>query len=177
MVEVLFRRRIGGSGAWPCGRSGQEALGWGSDRTMKTGRVLLADCHLNVLESVHSLLETLFETVFMVADERSLIEAVATFEPDLVVVDLSLPVAEGANIARQLHGRYPALRVIVLSVYDEPALTSQLLESGVAGVVLKRSAATDLLPAIQEVLRGGKYASPALHRPDGQDRDRETSSR
>ena len=48
---------------------------------MKSGRVLLADCHLNILESVHGLLETVFETVFMVADERSLIEAVATFAP------------------------------------------------------------------------------------------------
>src|SRR5439155_1050854 len=89
---------------------------------MKTGRVLLADSHLNMLEGVHSLLETLFETVVMVADERSLIGAVATLMPDLVVVDLSLPVAEGANIARQLQARYPALRIIVLSVYDEPAV-------------------------------------------------------
>jgi len=120
---------------------------------------------------VHGLLETLFESVFMVADERSLTEAVATFEPDLVVVDLSLPVAEGANVARQLHVRYPALRVIVMSVYHDPALTRQLLDYGAAGVVLKRNAATDLVPAIQEVLRGGSYASPALHRQDGQSGD------
>jgi two-component system response regulator DegU len=129
---------------------------------MKAGRVLLADCHLNMLEGVHDLLETLFETVVMVADERSLIVAVVTFEPDLAVVDLSLPV-EGGNIVRRLLERYPTLRVIVLSVYDEPVLATQILEFGAAGVVLKRSAATDLLPAIQEVLRGGKYASPALH--------------
>jgi DNA-binding NarL/FixJ family response regulator len=135
---------------------------------MKAGRVLLADCHLNMLEGIHTLLETLFETVVMVADERSLIEAIVTFEPDLVVVDLSLPV-EGGNIVRQLLDRYPALRVIVLSVYDEPVLASQILESGAAGFVLKRSAATDLLPAIQEVLRGGRYASPALHRQRGRD--------
>jgi DNA-binding NarL/FixJ family response regulator len=128
---------------------------------MKAGRVLLADSHLNMLEGVHSLLETLFETVVMVADERSLIEAVATFQPDLVVVDLSLPVAEGANVVRQLRGRYPALRVVALSVYDEPAVASQLLEAGVAGVVLKRTAARDLLPAVQEVLRGTSV-SPAL---------------
>jgi DNA-binding NarL/FixJ family response regulator len=129
---------------------------------MKTGRVLLADSHLNMLGGVHSLLETVFETVVMVADERSLIEAVASFEPDLVVVDLSLPVAEGANIARQLQGRYPALRIVVLSVYDEPALAGQLLKAGVAGVVLKRTAATDLLPAVKAVLRGDAYVCPAL---------------
>lgn len=129
---------------------------------MKKGRVLLADSHLNMLEGVHSLLDSVFETVVMVADERSLIEAVATFRPDLVVVDLSLPVLEGANIARQLCGRYPTLRVVVLSVYDEPAVARQLLEAGVAGVVLKRTAATDLLPAVKEVLRGGTYICPVL---------------
>jgi hypothetical protein len=85
-----------------------------------------------------------------------LIEINVTLVPDLDVLDQSLPVAEGANIARQLHGRYPALRVIVLSVYHEPALTSQLLKSGAADVVLKRMAATDLLPAIQAVLRRGE---------------------
>jgi DNA-binding NarL/FixJ family response regulator len=132
---------------------------------MKMGRVLLADSHLNMLEGVHSLLETLFETVFMVADERSLIEAVATLTPDLVVVDLSLPVGEGANIARQLQVRYPALRIIVLSVYDEPAVARQLLQAGVAGVVLKRTAASDLLPAVKEVLRGGTYVCPGLQEP------------
>jgi DNA-binding NarL/FixJ family response regulator len=126
---------------------------------MKTGRVLLADAHLNMLEGVHSLLESLFETVVMVADENSLIAGVATFDPDLVIVDLSLPVAQGANIALQLRNRYPSMRVVVLSIHDEAALARQLLEAGIAGVVLKRTAATDLLPAIREVLGGGVYVS------------------
>jgi DNA-binding NarL/FixJ family response regulator len=131
-------------------------------RTMKTGRVLLADRHLNLLEGVHSLLESVFETVVMVADERSLIAAVGSFRPDLVVVDLSLPVVEGANIARQLRGRYPDLRVVALSIYDDPTIARLLLEAGVAGVVLKRTAATDLLPAVREVLAGGTYVCPAI---------------
>jgi len=131
-------------------------------RHMKTGRVLLADRHLNMLEGVHSLLEKVFDAVFMVADDRSLIDGVAHFQPDLVVVDLSLPVAAGANIACQLRDRYPALRVIVLSVYDDPAVAVQLLQAGVAGIVLKRTAATDLLPAVKEVLRGGTYVRPVL---------------
>jgi DNA-binding NarL/FixJ family response regulator len=129
---------------------------------MKTGRVLLADAHLIMLEGVHSLLETVFETVVIVADENSLIAALATFEPDLVIVDLSLPVAEGANIALQLRKRYPLARVVVLSVHDEPAMASQLLEAGIAGVVLKRTAAMDLLPAIREVLKGRVYVSQTV---------------
>src|SRR5262245_24433992 len=129
---------------------------------MKSGRVLVADSHLNMLEGVHSLLETLFETVGMVADERSLIAAVATFQPDLVVVDLSLPVTEGANIARQLQKRFPLVKVVVLSVHDDPGLASQLLESGIAGVVLKRTAATDLIPAVRKVLVSGASVSRAV---------------
>src|SRR5262245_12711349 len=135
---------------------------------MKTGRVLVADAHLNMLEGVHSLLESVFETVVMVADERSLISALETVEPDLVIADLSLPVAAAPNIALKLRDRFPAVRVVVLSVHDEPVIARQLRERGVAGIVLKRTAVTDLLPAIREVLSGGEYVSRDLQgdRPD-----------
>jgi DNA-binding NarL/FixJ family response regulator len=126
------------------------------------GRVLLADSHLNMLGGVYSLLETLFKTVLMVADEASLLDAVATINTDLVVVDLSLPNGGEANIVRRLMEHYPALRLIVLSVHDEPTLPGPLLKAGVAGIVLKRSAATDLIPAIKEVLQGRVYVSPAI---------------
>lgn len=129
---------------------------------MKHDRALLADSHLGMLGGVHSLLDALFETVLMVADERSLLEAVATFKPDLVVVDLSLPREGEANIARRLMQRHPELRLIVLSVYDEPTVVSQVRNAGAAGFVLKRAAATDLVPAVQEVLQGGVYASAAV---------------
>jgi DNA-binding NarL/FixJ family response regulator len=115
-----------------------------------------------MLGGVHSLLDALFTTLLMVADERSLMEAVTTFKPDLVVVDLSLPREGEANIARRLIGRHPDLRLIVLSVHDEPTVVSQMLSAGVAGFVLKRSAATDLIPAVKQVLRGGTYVCPAL---------------
>jgi DNA-binding NarL/FixJ family response regulator len=129
---------------------------------MKYGRVLLADSHLNMLGGIHSLLDALFETVLMVADERSLRDAVTTFKPDLVVVDMSLPPTGEANIARRLMGRHPDLRLIVLSVHDEPTVVDQVLRAGVAGFVLKRAAATDLIPAIEKVLRGQAYVSAAV---------------
>ena len=129
---------------------------------MRHGRVLLADSHLGMLGGVHSLLDARFETVLMVADERSLDDAVTTFRPDLVVVDLSLPRGGEANIAGRLLGRNPALRLIVLSVHDEPTVVGQMLSTGVAGFVLKRTAATDLLPAVKEVLAGGVYVSAAV---------------
>ena len=115
-----------------------------------------------MLGGIHSLLDALFKTVLMVADERSLMEAVTTLKPDLVVVDLSLPSEGEVNIARRLIGHHPDLRLIVLSVHDEPTVVSQMLSAGVAGFVLKRSAATDLIPAVKQVLRGGTYVCPAL---------------
>ena len=134
---------------------------------MKHGRVLLADGNLGVLGGVHSLLDSLFEAVLMVADERSLEDAATAYKPDLVVVDLSLPREGEANIASRLLGRHPGLRLIVLSVHDEPTVVGQLLSAGVAGFVLKRAAATDLVPAVKEVLRGEVYVSVALRKkPD-----------
>jgi DNA-binding NarL/FixJ family response regulator len=134
---------------------------------MSNRRVLLADDHPNMLEAVRGLLKGRFAATVMVADETSLLEAVSRLEPDLVVVDLSLPVAGGPNILRSLLGRYPSLRVIVLSVHDEQAALSQALGAGAAGFVLKRTAAVDLTAAVDAVLRGETYVSPVLGwRPD-----------
>jgi DNA-binding NarL/FixJ family response regulator len=129
---------------------------------VKYGRVLLADSHLGMLGGVYDLLDALFETLLMVADERSLMVAVTTLKPDLVVVDLSLPGDGEANVARRLMQQHPQLRLIVLSVHDEPTVVGQMLCAGVAGFVLKRSAGSDLIPAVEEVLRGGTYVCPSL---------------
>ena len=129
---------------------------------MKYGRVLLADSHLNMLGGVHGLLDALFETVLMVADERSLMDAIADFKPSLVVVDLSLPDLGEVNIAKRLMQKHPELRLIVLSVYDDPTVVIQLSNAGVAGFVLKRTVATELIPAVHEVLQGGTYLSAAM---------------
>src|ERR1700680_3789464 len=102
---------------------------------MKYGRVLLADSHLGMLQGVYSMLDVLFETVLMVADERSLIEAIATFEPELVVVDLSLPGIGEANVARRLMERHPDLRLIVLSVHDDPTVAALIRNTGAPGFV------------------------------------------
>jgi DNA-binding NarL/FixJ family response regulator len=128
---------------------------------MRHGRALLADSHLGLLGGLYCLLERLFDSVVMVADERSLLEAVTSFKPDLVVVDLSLPGEGGANLVKRLAESRPDLRLIVLSVYDEPSVVGQVMGSGVAGFVLKRAVATDLIPAVRAILAGGTYVSPA----------------
>jgi DNA-binding NarL/FixJ family response regulator len=129
---------------------------------MKYNRVILADSHQNMLEGIRGLLETLFEAVVMVADKNSLFEATEKLKPDLAVVDLSLSGNGGINIVSQIKRQFPDLKVIILSVHDEPTVVNEVMAAGATGFVLKRSAANDLILAVEEVLQGGTYVSPSM---------------
>jgi len=128
---------------------------------MKQERVLLADIHQNMLAGVRAILESMFEKVFMVADEGSLLEAAEKIKPDLIIADLSLPVTMEINIARRLHKAFPEIKLIILSVHDESSAINECMEAGAAGFVLKRTAVNDLVPAIEAILQDGSYISPA----------------
>ena len=129
---------------------------------MKYGCAILADIHHNMLEGLRGLLESTFSTVVMVADLNSLHTAVNKIHPDLVVVDLSMDTKCGTNIAVKIKELHPELRFIVLSVHDDKAVAKKVLDAGSLGYVLKRSTATDLLPAIDSAMKGEKYISPDL---------------
>jgi DNA-binding NarL/FixJ family response regulator len=129
---------------------------------MKYGSVILADRHQDMLEGIRGLLEVMFETVVMVADKASLFDTAEKINPDLAVVDLSLPVSSEINIARQLKDRFPDLKIIILSVHDEQTVVSEIMNAGVSGFVLKRTAVTDLFTAVDEVLGGKTFVSPLL---------------
>ena len=105
------------------------------------------------------MLENIFDTVFMVADEASLMEAAEKLKPDLIVADLSLPVTKEINIVRRLKTAFPQIKLIILSIHDERAAFSECIEAGAGGVVLKRTAVDDLVPAVQSVLKGGTFVS------------------
>ena len=128
---------------------------------MKQERVLLADIHQNMLAGVRTLLESMFEKVFMVADEGSLLDAAEKIKPDLIIADLSLPVTMEINIARRLYKAFPEIKLIILSVHDESSAINECMEAGAAGFVLKRTAVNDLVPAIEAILQDGSYISPA----------------
>ena len=133
---------------------------------LKYDRVILADTHHTMLEGIRGLLETMFEAVVMVANDTSLFDTAARLEADLIVVDLSLPVSRDVNIVARLKGRFPKLKLIVLSVHDESIAVEEVMKAGAEGFVLKRTAATDLIPAVRAVLRGRKYVSPGLKKED-----------
>ena len=129
---------------------------------MKQGKVILADNHQNMLAGERVLLESMFETVFMVADEASLIEAAEKLSPDLIVADLSLPVSHEINIARRLKKAFPGIKLIMLSVHDEGTAVGECLVAGASGFVLKRTAVNDLVRAIETVMKGDIYMSPSV---------------
>lgn len=130
----------------------------------KSRCVILADRHQNLLEGLRGLLETMFETVVMVADKRSLLDAAERIQPDLAVVDLSLAACGEVSIAREVTDSYPGLKLIVLSVHDEPTVIDEVIAAGAAGFVLKRSVATDLFKAIDSVQRGEVFVSTSAGR-------------
>ncbi len=120
---------------------------------MRCKCVVLADQHPVMLEGIRRMLETEAESVLMVADEASLMQAVATALPDLVIADLSFPVSGGTNVARLLKQRHPDIKVIILSVHEDPAAVNEVTAAGAEAFVLKRRAVVDLISAIREVCR------------------------
>jgi DNA-binding NarL/FixJ family response regulator len=127
---------------------------------MKYGTVVLADTHFPMLEGVRSLLEQWFESVVMVADENSLLLTAQKLQPDLAIVDLSFPLSKGRNIVAFLHDRFPDMKLIALSMHDEPVAIERVLSAGASAFVRKRSAITELIPGLQEVTHGRVYISP-----------------
>ena len=128
----------------------------------KGGCVILADGHQNILEGIRNLLETMFETVIMVADRQSLFEAVEKVKPDMAVVDLSLPPVDEAGIAQEIKEAFPELKFIILSVHDESTVIDEVMSAGASGYVLKQSVAVDLFKAICKVREDRTFVSTSL---------------
>jgi DNA-binding NarL/FixJ family response regulator len=122
----------------------------------------LADDEEAVLDRVRRLLEDEFEVVETVGDGQSLLEAAERFKPDLLVVDISMPVLNGIEAVRQLRKDNFNAKVIFLTIHQDPVLVDAALATGALGYVLKVCADTDLVVAVREALQGRPYVSPSL---------------
>ena len=129
---------------------------------MTTGTVIIADFNQNMLEGIRGLLDTMFATTVMVADKESLLETAEKLNPNLIIVDFSLSVSRETNILQQLKIRFPNIKLIILSFHDDPVMAEKVMDIGGSGFVAKSSAAKDLIPAVTEVLNGGKFISPSV---------------
>jgi len=131
---------------------------------VKRPRVLLADDHRLLREAFVKLLEPDCDVVGAVADGRALLEAVPTLRPDIVVLDIAMPQLNGLDAARQLKHAMPDVKVIFLTVSEDPDLAAEAFRTGASGFLLKNSAASELLQAIRDVSQGRSYVTPLATR-------------
>lgn len=129
---------------------------------MAKARILLADDHTLVAEAFKRLLEPDCEVVATVADGRALLRVAPQLNPDLVLVDLNMPLLNGLDASAQLKQALPKIKIIVLTMNEDPEIAAETLGKWASGYLLKKSAGSELLKAVHEVLRGRKYITPAL---------------
>ena len=135
--------------------------------------IVLGDRHQNVLEGIRGLLETLFGSVVMVADQPSLFEVLDRIKPTFAIVDLSLLGQGKMNTTFELNKRFQDVKFIVLSDYDEPEVVDDVMSAGASGFVLKQYAGTDLFDAIKSVQEGQTFISPAVkNKRDSQEKNK-----
>jgi DNA-binding NarL/FixJ family response regulator len=127
---------------------------------MKRPRVLLADDHRLLREAFAQLLEPDCDVVGAVGDGRALLADAQELRPDIVVLDIAMPLLNGLDAARQLKRLMPEVRLIFLTVSEDPELAAEAFRAGASGYLLKNSAASELFKAIREVYQGRSYVTP-----------------
>ena len=133
-------------------------------RTMGRPRLLLADDHAMVVEGLRRLLQPEFDFVGAVGDGWALLEAAERLKPDVIVVDVSMPLLNGIEAVRRLKKVKSGPKVIFLSMHGNVEVATEALRAGASGYVLKHSAAETLSHAIWEALEGRLYVSPRIAR-------------
>lgn len=131
----------------------------------KVPRVLIADDHGIVAESLRSLLEKSCEVVGVVRDGRELLTVAPKLNPDVIVIDIGMPLLNGLNAAERLKQSLPHAKFVFLTMHDDPNLAATALDLGAVGYVLKNAAPRELLAAISDVLQGKAYVTARL-RPE-----------
>jgi DNA-binding NarL/FixJ family response regulator len=125
-------------------------------------RVLLADDHSLLLGAFEKLLEGECEIVGQVSDGRALVAAAEQLKPDLIVLDISMPLLNGLDAGRQIKQKLRSVKLVFLTMNEDADLAAEAFRLGASGYLLKRSAASELATAIREVMRGRSYITPLI---------------
>ena len=124
-------------------------------------RVVVADDHQAMLDRVATILGTECSIVARAADGRQAFEVTRNLRPDVLVLDISMPIFNGFEVARQLQAANIDVRVVFLTVHEDPEIVHEALEVGALGFVAKSRIASDLLFAIKEARAGRAFTSPS----------------
>jgi DNA-binding NarL/FixJ family response regulator len=125
-------------------------------------KVLLGDDHALILDGLRAALQSNYEIVGVAKDGRTLVREAEQLKPDFVIIDISMPVLNGFEAAKQIKKSLPQAKLIFLSQHLNPAYLKQALRLGASGYVLKSGAIEELQQAIATVLRGKTYITPAF---------------
>jgi DNA-binding NarL/FixJ family response regulator len=131
---------------------------------MRPSTVLLADDHSIVIEGLRRVLEPAFTVVGAVPDGRTLVAATEALQPDVVVADVSMPVLNGIEAARQIRQTNQRVKIVFFTMHSDVVYASEALQAGGSAYVLKSSAGTEILTAIRQALSGRIYVTAALDR-------------
>jgi DNA-binding NarL/FixJ family response regulator len=129
---------------------------------MTKPRIILADDHKIVLEGLKNLLEPEFDLVGTVEDGHALIDAVKNLHPDVIVADISMPMLNGIEAVRKINKVSPHVKVVFLTMHPDVSYATEAFDAGASGYVLKHSAPTELVDAINEVIKGKTYITPMI---------------
>lgn len=129
---------------------------------MKKPTVILADDHTLVLEGFRRLLEAQCELLATVGDGQALLKAVAQQHPDIVILDISMPVMNGIEAARALKSQCPSVKLLFVTMHADPAYIRAAFQAGASGYILKQSLGDELTQALHAVLRGHTYVTPLI---------------
>jgi DNA-binding NarL/FixJ family response regulator len=129
---------------------------------MNRPRVILADDHTLVLDALKNLLEPEFDVVGIFADGLSLIESAPKLNPHVIVLDIGMPTMNGLNAGQRLKQMMPLVKLIYLTMNQDPDMAGEAFRLGASAYLLKNSAASELVRAIREVVRGGFYVTPLM---------------
>ena len=128
---------------------------------MTRPRVLLADDHRMLADALKKVLEPRCEVVGTVSDGRALLEAAANLNPDIIVLDITMPHLNGLDAGRQLKAKMPRTKLIFMTQHEDPYLVGEAFRCGASAFLLKEAAASELIDAVDEVLKGGSYVTPS----------------
>jgi DNA-binding NarL/FixJ family response regulator len=129
---------------------------------MEPPRVLLADDHTLLLGALEQLLTPEFQVVGQVSDGRELVAAAVKLKPDVIVVDIAMPLLNGLEAARQIKRADRNVKLIFLTMYENAELAAEAFNAGASGYLLKRSVVSELVTAIREVMMGRSYVTPLV---------------
>jgi len=125
-------------------------------------RVLLADDHVLLLGAFERLLAPECDIVGQVSDGRTLVAEAARLKPDVIVLDVAMPLLNGLGAGHQIKHMLPDVKLVFVTVNEAPDLAAEAFRTGASAYLLKRSAASELTTAIQEVMRGRSYVTPLI---------------